>query len=151
MPFEKFYEASDLIDRRRLKFAALVVLIILGNCSICFLSRVQNYKSVIEKPPDGERLARVDQICTDLPKPEQFNFVEKTSLISSFVIEVNYKYKTDRSADEIAPILSIWFNSNGWRRVSGRWLAFQKNNYLVTVEIFDFPSYNYTINCAETN
>ena len=106
-------------------------------------------KPVVNGPPDSERLAFVDKTCTELPKPELFNFVEKSSLISSFEISVNYKYKTSRNFEEIAPIFAIWLSSNGWHRVSRDQLTFTKGKYKITIENVKSPNYNYTINCAE--
>lgn len=114
-----------------------------------FNFRPTNIKSVVKGPTDSQRLAFVDKICGELPKPEQFIFVDRTSLISSYKIEATYKFKTDRSFDEIAPIFIIWFSSNGWRRLSNYSLEFRKDKYTINIVGVNEPNYNYSISCAE--
>src|SRR6185369_3854292 len=108
-----------------------------------FTDRTTKTKPVVTGPPDSEKLAFVDKTCSELTKPELFNFVEKSSLISSFEISVNYKFKTSRSFEEIAPIFAIWLSSNGWRRVSRDQLIFRQDKYEITIENVNFPNYNF--------
>jgi len=149
MLFENLYKESDRVIAQRLLFAGLELAVIFGLGFLCVLVGSADKKPTVYHPPDSERLAFVDKICSEFPKPEQFNFVEKTSLVSSYKIGVKYKYKTDRNFDEISPTFFIWFNSNGWRRAPEDWLTFYKDNYTITIENFDLPNYNYAISCAE--
>lgn len=149
MLFENLYKAEDEAFRRQLKTSLTAYLVLFGFALLCIIGNRQPVKTKIPELPDSVRLARVDQLCRELSVPEQFNFVDNSSLISSFSIEVNYHYKTDRSFEEISPFFLIRFNSNGWRRYSNDWLQFSNDKYLVTIENVDLGKYNYTIKCAE--
>jgi hypothetical protein len=128
---------------------ALPILFLFLCISMCVLPGLQIIEP--EKPrPDSSRLETVEYICKYISPPEQFVFVEKASLVGLTRAEVFYRYKTERSFEEIAPYFVLWFNSNDWERAAGDALRFQRGKYTVTVENVDFPHYNYVINCTET-
>jgi len=148
MLIENLYKESDRVTARRLLFAGLVLAFIFGSGLLCSLNTIKK-KPFVKHLPDSERLAAADQICTEIPKPEQFTFVEKYSLISSHAVGVTYRYRTDRNNEEISPIFFIWLTSHGWKQRSR--LNFYKDKYTIVIENYDFSDhYIYTIKCAET-
>ncbi len=155
MLFENLYKEADRVNAQRLLFAGLELGIIFSFCLFGFLLGKADEKPVVYHPPDSERLAFLDKTCSEIPKPEQFNFVERSSLIASFKIEVTYRYKTDRNFEEIAPSFAIWLSSNGWKNADTegipfyKELVFYKDKYKVVIENFDLPEYNYIIQCSE--
>jgi hypothetical protein len=148
MPLDESDTAENKKTRPRHR-AVWAILFLLLPLSLCVLPGLQIIEP--EKPrPDSTRLESVEYICSYLSLPEKFVFVEKTSFTGAAHAEVSYKYKSERSFEEIEPHFVVWLSSNDWEREAGEALKFQRKKYAVTIEKVDFSHYNYVINCTET-
>ena len=148
MSFDESDKAENEKTRRR-RAAIWAVLFLLSGISLCVLPALRLIEP--EKPPsDASRLESVEYICQHIELPEQFVFVEKTTLADSSQVEVFYKYRSERSFEELAPYFAVWFGTEDWERAAGEALKFQRKKYTVTIEKVDFPHYNYLVKCAGT-
>lgn len=140
------------------------------------LPESEDDKKAFDYVSGRERLQRVKELCSNLPKPEQFYFVSdaapKMDDTSALVAST---YHSDRALEEIAPSFLVWFNSNGWRQlrehhnepvlhyhddykpVPEHELTFSKNNQTISIFYYNVPKNNdylpnmpnYAIRCQE--
>jgi len=115
-----------------------------------FLLGMRNYP-----PPnhtigtDDAQLRRVRELCASLPRPEKFEFTsssENGGFDSSTVI---YRYNSPRGAAEIMPAFLVWFDENGWSRITNT-STYEKGKQTVYISIGDGGSFtDYEIFCIE--
>jgi len=98
---------------------------------------------------DDAQLRRVHELCASLPRPEKFEFIssyEKGDFDSSTVI---YRYNSERGADETMPAFIIWFDENGWYRITNT-TTYKKGKQSVYISfIYGEPFTHYEIYCTE--
>jgi hypothetical protein len=105
---------------------------------------------------DDAQLQRVHWLCASLPKPEKFELISRyenagfTSSASSDSSTVIYRYKSERAENEIMPAFVIWFNENGWRRITNT-ATYEKGKQSVYISAtFDGGAFTqYEIYCTE--
>lgn len=98
---------------------------------------------------NSERLTRVDKLCRDLPKPENFQFVNKNVKGNSFTANVNYVYRSKQNFHIVKKFYLEWFNKNGWQQDDDVMFKFSKGNQVLAIEKANFPNADYSIYCAE--
>lgn len=174
MPFENFYKESDKANRLWWKCVGAGILLFAGYwvLGLLFLPTFESDVKPDEALLRTERLRRVKELCESVPKPELFNFLTETlpEHNDSMTI-VDYNYRSKRSFDEVMPLFLVWFDSNGWERLTNKTLdgsLYQSDReaiyykYSSTISIIhydlesrpdyleypkDFP--NYVIQCRE--
>ena len=155
MPFENFYDESDKAARRWRKILVLAffLLVTYFTVSLWMVSRFddgdESENQISEKI---ERLRRVDELCTNLPKPEKFYFVRRDKPIyNTNATAIKYYYKSDRGIEEIMPTFIVWFGANGWKPAPENEHSFRKGLQTVTIKTnYDDDYYdNYEIYCYE--
>lgn len=153
--FENFEQNEEPEIKRPALFAALCVVIL----PILFLLGFQFLPGMRRDPPqtnhtiqtDKARLSRVNELCTNLPRPEKLEFIasrENSSFGSTAVI---YAYNSTRGAEEIMPAFLVWFNENGWHLIPNT-STYEKGNqtvYISPKSVFGAPWTNYEIYCTE--
>jgi hypothetical protein len=154
MPFDNFYKESDKTNHRYWKsvvstFSLLVIVFI----SVYGLYVIyDDYQ--IEHAKETERIKRVNELCTNLRKPEgfQFEMKEKPVSFNNETTEIIYRYQSERRLEEIIPLFLVWFNSNqnGWKRNLNDELSFRNGNQTIAIRKVEFPSANYEIRCSVT-
>lgn len=99
------------------------------------------------------RQQRVDEFCSQLPKPEKFDFVGKSFPAEDFrSASVSYFFRSSRPQEEIFPIFIMWFGENGWtnNKDKNKPLEFTKNNQTILISpLSQSGSGDYFIVCTE--
>lgn len=163
MPFDNFYEESDKAARHWRKFLVIGFLVVVGYSIISFLTvRLLERPEPSSNEPTSasERVRHVDELCTSLPKPEQFIFTERNTPIQyDGATAVVYHYQSDRKFEEIMPAFLVWFDSNGWKRVADsdfevqsaadNKLSFTNGKQTVSISYYSFDYPNYKLYCHE--
>ena len=153
MPFENFYKEADKTARRWRRVLAVAFLLVIGYLSIpFFIAWIAGPETVEEIPAGAERMRRVDALCSNLPKPEQFYFIERDPPIDyGGATGVTYRYKSDRDLEEIMPAFIVWFGENGWRPLGESNSEFRKGFQTVTIRTnSDYYYGNYEIYCYDS-
>jgi hypothetical protein len=154
MPFDNFYKEFDKAERR---WRWLLF------CSIIFLPAVyltvpviyssyswyENYKpEVTEEQAQRER--HVDALCMSLPKPEQFNFVDREPFFSSAkVTTVTFNYRSERVLEEMMPTFRVWFEADGWTADAGWKSKFSKGDQTILIQSAENNANIFEIWCSE--
>jgi hypothetical protein len=157
MPLENFYEESDKArDRWQLKvaagFFAVVVYLIFG---LVLFSNYREEKEV--RDTETERIKRVEALCAELPKPENFVFVTRDPPITyKDATAIIFRYQSDRELEEIMPAFTLWFNSHNWKAAANSTSSFTNGYQTITITKFDTevgeydPEFaNYEIYCYQ--
>ncbi len=142
---------SDRVNRRQWIYAGLVVLgLISFVLLIQFTGRDRSHEAVEKSIRKSEMLSRVDQLCRDLPKPKDFQFVNKQITGNSLEAALSFYFNTDLSYKEIQAFYLEWFNANGWTNDNGSNggdLWFRKNHQKIYIGLA--TTTDYAISCAE--
>lgn len=167
MPFENFYEESDKANRRWWKCVGAAFLLFVGYWTFGFLfipepksqqlreNEPSPVKTIAQMPfsTSSQKLQRVNELCTNLPKPEKFYQLDKQTLVAnSDLTLVRYSFKSQRTWDEIMPGFLVWLNTNGWQSLPNDKATFIKNNQVIafsTVSNDSANSANFEIYCSE--
>ena len=157
MPLENFYEESDKAGERwRLKvvagFFAVAAYLIFG--WVIFSDYREDVKI---RDTEAERIKRLDTLCGELPKPENFAFVTRERPIPyKDATAIIFRYQSDRELAEIMPAFTVWFNTHNWKPAANGTTSFTKGGQTITITKFDteFGEYdpefaNYEIYCYE--
>jgi hypothetical protein len=103
--------------------------------------------------PISEQMKRVDELCSSLPKPEEFYFAGKTnSTETDRFVSIIHRFKSSRSKDEIYPTFVLWFGANGWTddKTPYDQIEFSKNKQTISIAPFSTKEGDYFgINCTE--
>ncbi|MEP6901144.1 MAG: hypothetical protein ABJA66_05300 [Actinomycetota bacterium] len=151
MPFGNFYDKSDKETSRHWKSVVLTFSLL----AIVFISVYGLYMIredyITEYVKESARIKHVDALCTNLPKPLLFNFVngEKPVSDNNNATEIIYHYQTERDLKVIMPQFLAWFSSNGWKRNPNNELIFTKGNQTISIESGDNYFTHYDISCSE--
>ncbi len=158
MPLENIYEISDRIDLTRLKIAGLLVLLILGWVLFGAWNISRDLREVAAAgTPEADRLRSVDALCTDLPKPEKFYFVNREPPTEvSGRTSVVYRFRSERSPEEIMPAIIVRLGENGWTfkpNSESLLSVFKRANQTIAVSnsesSIDSSAVNYNFYCSE--
>lgn len=153
MSFENFYQKDteyDRIVRHWWIFIFLIIAVFIG-----FLFLPDREPPVPKRPLTiAERQQHVTELCSSLPKPEDFELTNK-DLPSNFtyIVSVDYFFYTKRSREEILPTFVLWFAQNGWieeETDEDDSLSFSKDIQTISIKN-DFQPDNgyYRITCTE--
>lgn len=135
--FENFEQEEPENDRLALSiFLSLVIVPILFIWAFQFLPGMRNDPPMTNHTiqTDNTQLRRVHELCTNLPRPEKFEFIssyEKSNFDSSTVI---YSYNSIRGVEEIMPAFLVWFDENGWIRIPNT-STYEKGKQTVYISI----------------
>lgn len=120
-------------------------------CSCSDLSQ-EEVEKLIEKSPV---LARLDQVCRDVPKPDDFRLSYKKISGNSQYAIVSHRYQSDEDFEDVKNFFFDWFRTNGWildermTRLDIKYFEFTKNKMSIAIERVNFPTANYSIDCEE--
>lgn len=128
-------------------YKRVITIFLLSAVLICCNERSQ--KDVEDTIKSSSRLMRVDRMCSDLPKPSDFQFITKTIKGNSFTANINYIYQSKKDFDDVKDYYYAWFNNNGWQKDDDMVFKFRKDNRVVAIELINFPKAKYSIYCAE--
>jgi len=109
--------------------------------------RDQSREAVDERIRNSEALAKADTLCRDLPKPQDFQFVNKIDSGNSFTAGISYLYKSSKSSQEVEEFYKKFFFSNGWK--PGNPYNYEKGSQRVSVLPAEIPGSRYSLYCAE--
>ena len=154
MPFDDFYKESDQAARRWWKCVGLAFLLFIGYWVVALSLMSETDRNGIhpQVPTVSERMNRVDELCSQLPKPEEFYFVGKKFPDKNFrPVLVTYFFKTKRSEQEILPSFIVWLSANGWadNKDKNKVLEFSKNDQTISISPVYYPEANYSIECTD--
>lgn len=126
----------------RNKFSVIIVLFVL-----IFVTQSCRFRS----PPDFEQqtkfaeveiandteLQRLDTLCRELPKPNNFQFLGKSA--ASRTMSAGYTYKTSLNYEQIKQFYDDYFGQNGWKLRDerpnwGSFFVYAKNSDYVSVQ-----------------
>jgi len=157
MPFENFYKEADKTKRNQWMILGLVIIGIPVFIWLfwLFLSittpREKSPEEIEEIIVRSEKLTRVDQLCKNLAKPEQFEFSYKQLGSNSIRTALSYGFKTERPNDEIEIFFRLTLTSDGWVEDKSDLQHFKKGKQTIALERSGFPDANWSIYCAEEN
>ena len=97
----------------------------------------------------SESLKRVDNLCENLPKPEDFHLVRKIISGNSRTVSISHYYQSNLGYEKIKTFYLDWFNKNGWESEYQGSLDFRKNNYIIYISKGYWAGANYSFHCAE--
>ena len=146
MSFSNFYKKTYGRNRRRWGYLGLAFFVLVFYI-VASESCDQTQKSVEEAIAKSENLKRVNQLCKDLPKPEDFKFISK-ELVDSSGTTLGFYYKTNSSGEEVKSFYLTLFDSEGWTVDKRYWLNFTKENQAITISP-NLHDEGYIIYCAE--
>jgi hypothetical protein len=150
MAFGNFFAEIDSTNHRQMMIAGLVILVLISFILLTQFFRIDNSPEAVEKAiKSSERLNRVNQMCENLPKPEDFKFIEKSFSGNSFTSALSFLYSTKTSSTEVREVYVQWFETNGWSRDSDGDLRFAKDNK--EISITRQTTELYSIYCAEVS
>lgn len=96
----------------------------------------------------SEPLKRVDSLCENIPKPEDFQFIKKITSGNSRTTSISHYYHSNLGYEKIKKFYSDWFTQNGWEPEVQESLEFRNKNF--TISINGYPGgFQYIIHCAE--
>lgn len=170
MLFENLYEEADKAVRVRWRIslgaALFLVFCYAANAWITAAAR-GIYTPSEESRLEAQRSLKAAALCSELPKPEQFTRVNtRPPRNASSSAQVIHGFRSERDFDEAIPTFLVWFDANGWKRVSksdsgstvatshpNRQLTFSKNNFVVHIVYYYpdsdgyLPPANYEVGC----
>ena len=167
MPFENFYKEKDKSAERWQNRVGFAMLAVIGFCYFALNSlpslqvAVPLNPEAMPPPPESElakleadrveRVRRVEALCESLPKPEKFEFVEKSPAVySNSAMIVTYFYRSDRKFKEIRPFFVVFLSANGFAPFPNSETVFTRENH--SIRIGNNPlsgGANYEIVCVE--
>lgn len=150
MLFENLYQEADKAIRRRwlISFGAALLLFLCYTANAWITAAARDiYSPSEESLREARQYLKASALCSELPTPEQFRRMNPaTPRSASLAAQVFHHYHSEREFDEIIPTFLVWFESNGWKRVSedalkspvatyhpNRKLIFRKTNSIVTI------------------
>ena len=158
--FENFEQEEPENNRLALAiFLSLVFVPAIFIWAFQFLPSMRRDSSQINHTlkPDNAQLRRVHELCTNLPRPEKFEFISSyenggfESSASSDSSTVIYRYDSPRGAEEIMPAFLVWFDENGWQRIKNT-STYEKGKQTVYISVLvgDAETFTqYEIYCIE--
>ncbi|HVE55856.1 MAG TPA: hypothetical protein VNB22_03445 [Pyrinomonadaceae bacterium] len=154
MEREKYFCQKARKNCKNKLFLGLIILI-----SLCFFGCKTNEQQLIEDTKRAEegikkdsRIKELDDLCSQLPKPEKFQLVGKSKGFNSVVISHFYT-SPHIYFEEIKTFYDRYFLENGWNGytssgLNGReFLIFEKDNYRIDIEESLKPGTKYSFTC----
>ncbi len=149
MPVGNFYKESDKITQQRWIIAAKItlggVLLIL---MASFLGPQRTQKEIEEIISKSPNLKRVDEFCTNLPKPAESKILFKNLSGNSFTTAISYRYRIPKKSKEVYEFYDKLFSEKGWKYTDGRYESADGKKY-VNVHLTDAHHSDYSFYCAE--
>lgn len=96
---------------------------------------------------ESEILQRLDRLCTELPKPEGFEFVKKSISGNSFTVSLSYDFRSSMPYDRVYDYYKRVLPPLGWQ--PGPSGYYEKGSQQVSVSSVVFPNVDYSLYCAE--
>jgi hypothetical protein len=159
-----FYLKKQINAILRLWTASVVCVFVIAGIALAYAFSRHRESEFVEQtvvpPPvrsvgprnQVESLKRVNDLCANLPKPEEFDLINNGTVVSSFELSLlRYAYKSDRGWDEIMPTFLVWLNENGWKSIPSSASAFTKHNQTIAFSTVAGAAENYEIYCSEKN
>jgi hypothetical protein len=139
------------INRKRWTIAVSVILVLVLMPLLCHLlaEKELSQEEIERKISASENLKRIDRLCNELPKPEGFNFVDKSISGNSFASSISYHYRSAKRHEDVITFYSNFLKANGW--VIGESNYYEKGNQQISIFSVAFPNANYSIYCAEVS
>jgi hypothetical protein len=113
--------------------------------SSCEEKTQEEIDSIISK---SERLTRLDNLCSEIETPKDFELLRKRLFGNSYTSSLAYYYKTNLKSIEVEPIIFRWLKSNGWVLTESN-NKFSKDNQRIVINQGYFARANYVITCNE--
>lgn len=92
-------------------------------------------------------LERLDKLCTEMPKPNDFRFVEKQFGGNTNLASLVFDYYSDLKPVEIKQFYSVWAKKNQWKPLEEN--KYTKDNQTIVVEFGYLNPTHVTISCKE--
>lgn len=151
MRFQTLPNYFDKINKHRWKIALGVISGVIFLIGLSYFTYRQSY--TLEQTNDlinkSAHLKRVNNICENLPKPEDFRFVSKIISGNSYTSAISHYYRSKLEYSEVETFYLEWFNQNGWTLETEGTLDFRKNNLVIHIGKGYWARANYYIHCAE--
>ena len=131
---------------KTLIFIIVVFSILIGLA--CFRDRTpEDLEDTISK---SDVLKRVNKLCMEMPKPDDFRFVEKHFGGNAILATLTFTYFSDKKEDEIELFYKKWAEKNGWEKLKEYQLNIQYRKGKQTIVIdFNSLSTKASISCEE--
>ena len=97
----------------------------------------------------SESLKRVDKLCENLPKPEDFHLVKKIVSGNSYTVAISHYYQSELEYNKIKTFYLDWFARNNWLLETQGTLDFRNKNLIIHINKGYWAGANYVIYCAE--
>ena len=124
---------------------ALIILLSFVLSAACACDRSpKEVEDAIAKSP---HLQRVNQLCSEMAKPDDFRFVHKNYGGNSNLASITFYYKTDKDPVVIKGFYLKWARENNWSVTSER--SFSKGKQSIFLEFVRLPKSDVQISCDE--
>jgi hypothetical protein len=124
---------------------SLTILILLGLLSFaCHQKTPEEVEDIISK---SSSLQRVNELCSQLPKPDNFRFVRKGLAGNSITAAVAFYYMTYEDPEKTRAFYKNWAKENGWQLTEGN--QFKKGKQTFLIEFTPMENSNFDIMCKE--
>jgi hypothetical protein len=93
------------------------ILILLG---FLFISACSNHRTPEEMEAAVSRseiLQRVDKLCLEMPKPNDFRFVDKQFSGNSITASISFYYRSNKSTEEMQAFYEQWAIGQDWKLI----------------------------------
>lgn len=140
----------DKIGRSRLKIS----LIVISGLAFLILISYFNFRNPTPEQTDNlinrsAPLKNVDNLCENLPKPEDFHFVGKIVSGNSYTFAISHYYQSELEYNKVETFYLQWFTQNNWLLETHGTLDFRKGNLIIHINRGSWAGANYAIYCAE--
>ena len=130
---------------RRTKRMKILVLIFIVLITSCIGDRTAEEMNIaISQSPV---LKRLDKLCTEIPKPNDFRFVEKQFGGNTNLASLGFDYYSELKPVEIKQFYSEWARQNQWKLLEED--IYTKGKQTIVVEFGQLNPTNVTISCEE--
>ncbi len=97
----------------------------------------------------SKNLKRIDSLCENLPKPEDFRLVSKVIGGNSRGVSISHYYQSETEYEKIKTSYLGWFTQNGWKLEYQNSLDFNKDNLIIHINEAYRKEAKYVTYCAE--
>ena len=97
----------------------------------------------------SERLKRIDNLCANLPKPDDFRLVSKKISGNSRTISISHYYQSEIQFEKIKEFYSDWLIQHGWKLEYENTLDFNKGDSMIHINKTVWASARYIVYCAK--
>lgn len=90
---------------------------------------------------------RVNDLCTELSKPNGFHFVEKQIGGNTELTALVFYYQSDRKPEEVVEFYTEWAKEKEWKIIEKN--RYVKDKQMIIIEFEHFSNSNIEISCKE--